>query len=241
MRVLSLVPSLTESLAVCGVDLVGRTRYCLYPADVMANLPVVGGTKAADFSRLQNVDLVIFDKEENRREMAEQCPFPFYACHITDLASLAFEFEALSQLLSNPKLSEWATLLRQALSRPIRERELQQMPGLLAHNSAFLTAQYAQYLIWQKPFMAIGKNTFIADMFKHLGLEKVLLCAEEKYPQLEALIEDPQRAYLLSSEPYPFAKEWSKWRDSAYPCALVDGEAYSWYGIRAIEFLRRHP
>ena len=46
-RVVSLVPSDTYSVAAlgCGAALVGRTDYCELPADVVAKVPSVGGTK----------------------------------------------------------------------------------------------------------------------------------------------------------------------------------------------------
>ena len=46
-RVVSLVPSLTEWLVVAGVGerLVGVTDWCLEPADALAGLPRVRGTK----------------------------------------------------------------------------------------------------------------------------------------------------------------------------------------------------
>ena len=46
-RIVSLVPSDTFSVAVlgCADALVGRTDYCELPAEVVAKLPSVGGTK----------------------------------------------------------------------------------------------------------------------------------------------------------------------------------------------------
>jgi len=71
-----LVPSLTETLLACGVEVVGRTRYCIHPSEAVRDITVVGGTKGVDWGRVVELapDLVVMDKDENTREMAESCP-----------------------------------------------------------------------------------------------------------------------------------------------------------------------
>src|SRR5437764_7934344 len=68
-RVVSLVPSLTESVAVSAPGLlVGATDWCTHPADL--DVARVGGTKnprAADVVTLRP-DLVLANEEENRAE-----------------------------------------------------------------------------------------------------------------------------------------------------------------------------
>ena len=50
----SLVPSVTESLFELGVGnrLVGITDYCVHPAQEVARLPRIGGTKNPDIARI---------------------------------------------------------------------------------------------------------------------------------------------------------------------------------------------
>lgn len=74
-RVISLVPSMTESLfdLGCGQSVVGVTNYCSAPAQETARLPKVGGPKDA---RLDDIlalrpDLVIANQEENSKELVE--------------------------------------------------------------------------------------------------------------------------------------------------------------------------
>jgi len=71
-RIVSLVPSLTETLVVLGVGdaLVKVTRYCTEPAAGVATLPKVGGTKNPDLAAIRALapDLVIMNAEENHRE-----------------------------------------------------------------------------------------------------------------------------------------------------------------------------
>jgi ABC-type hemin transport system substrate-binding protein len=72
MRIASLVPSLTELVCALGraQDLVGVTRYCTEPAELLAGLPRVGGTKNPDLERIAGLapELVLVNAEENRRE-----------------------------------------------------------------------------------------------------------------------------------------------------------------------------
>src|SRR6185369_5763935 len=68
LRVVSLVPSLTETLIALGVPPVACTRFCEQP-----DLPHVGGTKNPDIDAIVALapDLVFMDREDNRREDAE--------------------------------------------------------------------------------------------------------------------------------------------------------------------------
>lgn len=86
MRVVSMVPSWTETLLEAGRDaadfeLVGRTRYCVHPADLAASITAVGGTKEINWDRVSELkpDLVIFDREENPKSMADRSPYPWLA------------------------------------------------------------------------------------------------------------------------------------------------------------------
>ena len=65
MRVVSLVPSATETLLALGVTPVACTRFCEQPG-----LRTVGGTKNPDVATIVELDpdLVVVNDEENRRE-----------------------------------------------------------------------------------------------------------------------------------------------------------------------------
>ena len=72
-RVVSLVPSLTESVAVTRPDaLAGATIWCTHPADL--DVPRVRGTKNPDLSAIADLkpDLVLANQEENRRVDVER-------------------------------------------------------------------------------------------------------------------------------------------------------------------------
>src|ERR1700727_1843414 len=72
-RVVSLVPSLTESVAVTRPDaLAGATIWCTHPADL--DVPRVRGTKNPDLAAIAALepDIVLANQEENRRVDVER-------------------------------------------------------------------------------------------------------------------------------------------------------------------------
>src|SRR3954462_7806167 len=101
MKVISMVPSWTETLIECGVEVIGRTRFCIHPRQVVASIPVVGGTKDVNWQRVQllNADLLILDREENPKWMAEQAPLPVLDTHVQSVDQLPRELERLGQYL----------------------------------------------------------------------------------------------------------------------------------------------
>lgn len=222
MRVVSLVPSWTETLIEAGADVVGRTRFCIHPR---TEVPAVGGTKSfdADLVRSLRPDLILLDREENTREMADLAASisRTHVTHITHVRDLAPAMEDLATTLSVDRLREFAARARAVLAKPITRS---------ARQTEFV------YCIWKDPWMAAGRDTFIASMLEREGydLEKLWPRTKEKYPKFDFADIPPGAEILLSSEPYPFAK---KPPQTSRPTRLVDGEVYSWFGIRAIRYL----
>ena len=87
-RVVSLVPSVTETLLAWGLTPVACTRFCEQPS-----LPHVGGTKDPDIDAIVALqpDLVVLDREENRRpdaEALEAAGLRLHVLHVHDLLGL---------------------------------------------------------------------------------------------------------------------------------------------------------
>jgi hypothetical protein len=99
------------------------------------------------------------------------------------------------------------------------------------------------YLIWQDPWMGIGPGTFIASMLTAVGLPAELLCTSDslkgnpKYPLIEPASLPSNAVLLASSEPYPFHRKREALLALDRPAAIVDGEAFSWFGVRSLSFL----
>src|SRR6187455_1089626 len=90
LRVVSLVPSVTETLLAWGIRPVAGTRFCEQPG-----LPHVGGTKDPDLAP----DLVVVDEEENRREDHDAVLAAGLAVHVLavrDLTGLDAQMEGLA-------------------------------------------------------------------------------------------------------------------------------------------------
>ena len=74
MRIVSLVPSLTETLFALGLtsdEVVGRTAWCIHPKNIVDDVMVIGGTKTPNLNKIRNLepDLIVMDKEENPLEI----------------------------------------------------------------------------------------------------------------------------------------------------------------------------
>jgi ABC-type Fe3+-hydroxamate transport system substrate-binding protein len=90
-------------------------------------------------------------------------------------------------------------------------------------------------LIWKKPWMAAGKETFIHQVLALAGFENCI--TESRYPVV-ALKNINANLILLSSEPYPFKDKHIKEIQEQLPnvkCIIVDGEIFSWYGSRMLK------
>ncbi len=229
-RIVSLCPSLTETLFSLGAGqrVVGRTRYCVHPQPAIAGVPTCGGTKNPDLEAIAALwpDLVIAEKEENRREDVEALAgrVPVYVCDIESWEAALATCAQLGVLLGQAEDGR-------ALAGQI-ERAWQGLP-VPARPLRVL------YLIWRRPWMAAGSSTYIDAVLRRCGLINAAASLEGRYPvlgekELAALDID---LCLLSSEPYPFAARHLKEVRALLPDAhveRVDGEMFSWYGARML-------
>lgn len=233
MKVVSFVPSLTETLLACGVNVVGRTRYCIHPADKVKSIAVVGGTKDVNWEKVKALspDFVLFDREENLKEMATASPFPVVDTHVTSVETLAEELEKLGTALGNTKLLALATEAREL--KPF----IGKIPVVKWLRPASNDIKNIVYLIWKNPWMAVSRDTYIGSVLNVMGHQ--LESFDKKYPKIDLERYDRESTLLLfSSEPYPFAKHVDEIRDLGFPSAIVDGELYSWFGIRSLGLLQ---
>ena len=243
MRVVSLVPSLTETLLEAGVDVVGRTRFCIHPDDRVDAIEVVGGTKDANWERINQLapDLVVLDREENTREMADACPVPWFATHVTDLKSVGDELCRLAKALNSARLSALGREWQQVAASPAAViPDVTRLPGIQALiGEPPERLARIEYVIWRGPWMAAGSGTFIHAVLNHVGCSPWLDETREKYPELDAAtLPKPETFYLFSTEPYPFARYVDELAAAGFRGAVVDGEFYSWFGIRSLRLLQ---
>ena len=230
-RIVSLCPSQTETLLELGAGerLVGRTRYCIHPEPTVIRITEVGGTKQLRVPAIEQLkpDLVIAEKEENRREDVEllAARWPVFVTDVRDIASGLRMISTLGRLCG---CETAATGLIKKIST--RWRSLKALPK----------PRSTAYLIWRKPWMAAGADTYIHDVLTRCGLVNVFAQSAARYPEttMKKLAVLSPELVLLSTEPYPFKEKHRGEFAKALPQSkvlLVDGEAFSWYGARMLK------
>ncbi|WP_412069715.1 helical backbone metal receptor [Rubrivirga sp. IMCC43871] len=228
-RIVSLVPSQTELLAALGLDaeVVGLTRFCVHPAGWKARKTIVGGTKETEPARVLALDpdLVIANREENDREPIEALAAAV-PVHVTDVATVGGALAMIREVGALVGRGPEAEALAAEIGR-----RFDALPTFAPLR--------ALYLIWRDPWMTVGDDTFISDVMARAGLINVV-GDRARYPtlaagEIAALAPD---VVLLSSEPFPFAETHMAEVEALAPdaqVALVDGEAFSWYGSRLLD------
>lgn len=239
MRVVSLVPSWTETLLEAGVDVVGRTRFCVHPKGRVESIPVVGGTKNVDVDRLRALrpDLLILDREENPREMTEIFPDRWWASDVRSLEDLRRDWRSLGDLLENETFTAPLDLLNDVLGRG-RKQPGEQPPAFMETIGEPTWTGSAPYVIWRGPWMVVNRGTFISSMLWQLGVDLKTPSDESLYPRVAEnwLRSTPA---LFSSEPYPFGQKAQVLAADGMNGWIVNGESLSWFGVRAVRFLAK--
>src|SRR5699024_2735290 len=223
-KIISLVPSLTELIIDLGLkaELVGRTRFCINPKDVVGENSIIGGTKNPRRDTIEDLqpDLIVTNKEENRPDDVKQM-MDICEVLVTDIATVEDAFLTIRKLGNKLGVSDKAERLITTIKIRLDERPDQ--PSLRT-----------AYMIWKEPWMSVGRDTYIHDVMKHYGLNNVFK-DEQRYPSfdLDELKKKEPELILLSSEPYPFKERHTPPVEKACPNAkvmLVEGQWFSWYG-----------
>ncbi|SMG33444.1 helical backbone metal receptor [Paraburkholderia susongensis] len=240
-RIVSLVPSITETLFALGLErqIVGRTGFCVHPHDKVRAVSKVGGTKAVklDAIRALHPTHLIVNVDENERDTVEQ--LRAFVPHIvvthpqTPRDNLAL-YALLGAIFGR---EEDARRLAAALEARLQEAA--------AHSFA---AQNVLYLIWREPWMTVARDTYIAAMLRLVSWRTLPdvqggIKGAARYPAIgfdDAPWLGEIDRVLLASEPYRFtpAHRDALARDprmAGKRIELIDGEMTSWYGVRAID------
>lgn len=226
LRIVSLVPSITELVVdLSGSDsIVGCTKFCVHPSGIRTSVTSIGGTKNLKNNIISDLkpSLIIANKEENLKDqvlaLAEN-----HTVLLTDISSVEDNYELIQDLGTLLDQSNKAETLINATRRALGQTSNPKGSAI--------------YLIWRKPYMAAGGDTFIHQMMTQLGFTNAL-ASQDRYPTitLEEIKNYSPDHILLSSEPYPFGEIHIDEIKEICPKAniqLVDGEAFSWYGSRS--------
>jgi ABC-type Fe3+-hydroxamate transport system substrate-binding protein len=221
-RVVSLVPSLTESVAVTAPGLlVGATDWCTHPADL--DVTRVGGTKNPDLEAIVALrpDVVVANDEENRPPDLAALRAAGLAVWVTAPTTVPEGLRSLDRMLRlacRRDRPAWLDAADDAWSTPYDGRR-----------------RRAVVPIWRRPWMALGRDTFAGDMLARLGVDNVLEGVDERYPKIDLATLPAYDLVVLPDEPYAFAPDDGP---EAFPGAevrCVSGRHLTWYGPSLVE------
>lgn len=241
-RVVSLVPSMTETVIALGAAdrLVGRTRWCVHPADRVASIPVVGGTKDADAAAIRALrpDLVLVNQEENVAALARELE-PDVPLHVSFPRSPGDAIDGVAEIARLLEVDgrDPVSRARTALAR--------------ARDTALDPPVRSAVLVWWRPLMVAGPDTYVARLLGELGLDVVAPASDDRYPRtdLDALAALDPRAVWLPDEPFRFTgrhvpqveTELARRGCPEVRAVVLPGDLVTWHGVRTGIALERLP
>jgi len=228
-KIVSLAPAITDTMygLVLEEEIVGRTRFCIHPKDKVENALNIGGTKDIKLDRIHQLkpDLIIAEKEENTKEIVEELE-QYYPVYVFEVQTVDDAFRMMADLGDITDRAKQANELIQNIKKVFKE---------IPHGQGKRIA----YMIWQRPYMVVGKNTYIQSLLDKLGFVNPFTQFEGRYP--EVTVDDLQRAQLdylfLATEPFPFRDKHLNPMAELLPGVephIVDGEMF-WYGVKMLE------
>jgi len=245
-RIVSLVPSITETLCALGLAdaLVGITIYCVEPREIVGSKTRIGGEKNPDLERIRGLDpdLVIANIEENLREHVATLRSWSIPVWVTYPRTVAEGIQLIAELGAVTGTEARASELIEEIE-PLYARVL----GVAARRPPVAVF----YPIWRAPYMTINCDTYIHDMLRVCGAHNVFADRPERYPTvtLDEVAARRPAVILLPDEPFRFRRahladftgyaEVPAVRDGRIH--LVDGKPFSWHGPRIAEALRMLP
>ncbi|MFD4563710.1 helical backbone metal receptor [Streptomyces sp. NPDC058467] len=219
-RVVSLVPSLTEAVALSVPGaLVGATDWCSHPADL--DVVRIGGTKNPEVDRIVALapDLVVANEEENREPDLTALRDAGVEVLVTEVRDVPSAFRELERVL-------------RACGAGTRPRWLDEAEAAWAELPAPDRRTTAIVPVWRRPWMVLGRDTFAGDVLARLGADNIYARHEDRYPRipLADLRSTSPDLVVLPDEPYRFTADDGPEAFEGVPCALVDGRQLTWYG-----------
>lgn len=218
MRIASLVPSLTEAIAVSSPgSLIAATDWCTHPAGL--NVTRIRGTKNPNVEALVDLspDLIVANEEENREvdlQALRDAGLNVWVSNIRTVAAALIELDTLMRLIDAPNTS-WLDEVKELWDAP---------PQVADHRIRAIIP------IWRKPWMFVGSDTYAGDALRLLGVDNVMQDNENRYPKIDLADLPPAELAVLPDEPYVFTATDGPEAFRTMPSALVSGRALTWYG-----------
>jgi iron complex transport system substrate-binding protein len=167
-RIVSLAPSVTETLFALGVGdrLVGDTDFCDYPPEAKRKTHI-GGPVNPNIEAIAALhpDLVVATREINRPDSVhslERLGIAVYATDPQTVVQVLTSTERLGQLLG---AGDAGRLL---------VANLRQRLGEVGRRLAGLPAKNVLMVVWLDPVISVGRNTFLDDALRRAGARSVI-------------------------------------------------------------------
>jgi ABC-type Fe3+-hydroxamate transport system substrate-binding protein len=233
-RIVSLVPSLTELCFELGAldRLVGITDVCTEPRGKLDGITRIGGEKRPSLESIRALrpDLVLANKEENRRQDVDRLRDSGIAVHVSNPRTID---EGAALCLALAALLEVQGRGRALAAEIRRARAEGRRLGLPAPVTAVV-------FVWRDPFMTLSGDTYGHDVLDCIGGRNPFAGASQRYPKvtLDAVARQRPRLILLPDEPYAFGPQDADQVRGAIPGATVvlcPGRPLFWHGPHARE------
>ncbi len=243
MRIISLVPSLTQTLFDLGLtyeEVVGRTPWCIHPKEKVEHVMVIGGTKTPNLNKIRSLepDLIVMDREENPLEIYQTLANEGYRIYVSEVES--------------PK--DVPKMLRELGTACGRQSAGEQL-ALLCEDSLNQISTIGNGLrtvplIWYEPLMAVGPNRYAGAILSLVGFNVINTHPNGNgYPEVSVgdFIDHNVELILLTSEPHEFTLDEGRGivanienaGGKAPLIELVDGEDLTWFGSRTAPAIAR--
>lgn len=183
-RIVSLAPSLTESLFAIGAgpQVVGVTEFCNYPPEADA-LPTIGGMTAKTISVEAIVDLapdLVLAGTADQEPVVE-------ALEELGIPALVFDPASFEEVYANLEQLGYLTGHTDGASKVVAD--MRARVEAVTATVAEVPAEERPtvfYEVFDEPLMTAGPNTFIGQMIALVGATSIFADASEDYPQVSA-------------------------------------------------------
>lgn len=248
-RIVSLIPSLTETLVRLGARerLAGRTEYCIHPAREVENIPTVGGTKNPSVEAILALepDCVVANAEENEKKHVDELKkhtqvFVTFPRSVEGAIKTVEDLGALAGAAGSA--ASWAAECRRSRAE-IAGRLSSAQSGPAGGPQPPRARLRTVCFVWRDPWMAAGADTYMSDLLATCGFENVFSGGGARYPvtTIEAVIAREPHVVLLPDEPYKFERAHKEEIARLFSEAslsprilLADGAGLAWYGWRTL-------
>ncbi len=204
-RIVSLAPNLTETIYALGAQdrLVGVTNYCDYPPDALKKTKI-GTALNPSLEAIVGLkpDLVLATTAIDRLETVqalERLGISVYATDPHTVDGILVSIRNVGEVIGSPQQGD-------ALAASLASRLVQ-----IKLHLAGSAPRRILFVVWEKPLITMGKNTFLADAVRRAGGESVI-DLNQNWPTVsleEAVRQQPDALVFASGDPQNSEKEYA--------------------------------